>query len=99
MSENGFHVNWTGGNFMNSRKLFGALTLVCLAAMTQLPAFAQGRGGGAPAGARIYIWSGLKTHGAGQHDYPQFLADWSKVLTDHGAVVDGGLHMPSVATL
>jgi type 1 glutamine amidotransferase len=47
----------------------------------------------------VYIWSGLKTHGPGQHDYPQFLADWSKILTDKGAVVDGGLHMPSAAAL
>jgi type 1 glutamine amidotransferase len=48
---------------------------------------------------RIYIWSGLKTHSAGQHDYPQFLADWSKILTEQGAVVDGALHPPSSADL
>jgi type 1 glutamine amidotransferase len=47
----------------------------------------------------IYIWAGLKSHGPGQHDYPQFLADWSKVLTDHGAVVDGALHAPTSADL
>jgi type 1 glutamine amidotransferase len=47
----------------------------------------------------IFIWAGLKSHGAGQHDYPQFLADWSKLLTDHGAVVDGALHVPSSADL
>ena len=35
----------------------------------------------------------------GQHDYPQFLADWSKILTEHGAVVDGALHAPSSADL
>jgi type 1 glutamine amidotransferase len=35
----------------------------------------------------------------GQHDYPQFLADWSKILTEHGAVVDGSLHAPSAAEL
>ena len=50
-------------------------------------------------GMRIYIWAGLKSHFAGQHDYPQFLADWSKILTEHGAVVDGGLHAPSQADL
>jgi type 1 glutamine amidotransferase len=48
---------------------------------------------------RIYIWAGLKSHLPGQHDYPQFLADWSKILTGHGAVVDGALHGPSVADL
>lgn len=50
-------------------------------------------------GMHIYIWAGLKSHFAGQHDYPQFLADWSKILTEHGAVVDGALHAPSPADL
>jgi type 1 glutamine amidotransferase len=66
----------------------------------------QGTGGGAPTvqgqnpnGMHIYIRSGLKSHGPGKHDYPQFLADWSKVLTEHGAVVDGSLHSPSAAEL
>ena len=43
----------------------------------------------------VFIWAGLKSHLQGQHDYPQFLADWSKVLTEHGAVVDGALHGPN----
>jgi type 1 glutamine amidotransferase len=47
----------------------------------------------------VYIWGGLKTHPPGRHDYPQFLADWSKLLTDHGAVVDGSLHPPTAADL
>jgi len=67
--------------------------------------WAQARGGAPlpqgqnPNGMHIYLWSGLKSHGAGQHDYPQFLADWSKILTDHGAVVDGALHAPTPADL
>jgi type 1 glutamine amidotransferase len=52
-----------------------------------------------PDGMHIYIWAGLKSHSAGQHDYPQFLADWSKLLTEHGAVVDGALHAPSATDL
>ena len=47
-----------------------------------------------PNGIQIYLRAGLKTHGPGQHDYPQFLADWSKLLTQHGAVVNGSLHAP-----
>jgi len=47
----------------------------------------------------IYIRAGLKSHGEGQHDYPQFLADWSKILTEHGALVDGGLHFPDAREL
>jgi type 1 glutamine amidotransferase len=50
-------------------------------------------------GMHIYIWAGLKSHFAGQHDYPQFLADWSKILTEHGAIVDGALHGPSASDL
>jgi type 1 glutamine amidotransferase len=52
-----------------------------------------------PNGMHVYIRAGLKSHGVGQHDYPQFLADWSKILTAHGAVVDGSLHAPSAAEL
>src|SRR5438105_14080050 len=47
----------------------------------------------------IYIRAGLKSHGEGLHDYPQFIADWSKLLTDHGAIVDGGLHFPDAHEL
>jgi type 1 glutamine amidotransferase len=48
---------------------------------------------------RVFIHAGLKTHAEGQHDYPQFLADWSKLLTNRGAIVDGGLHFPSAKEL
>jgi type 1 glutamine amidotransferase len=47
----------------------------------------------------VYIRGGLKSHGEGLHDYPQFLADWSKLLTSRGAIVDGGLHFPSAREL
>jgi type 1 glutamine amidotransferase len=50
-------------------------------------------------GIHVYLRAGLKTHGPGQHDYPQFLADFSKILTEHGAVVDGSLHAPSADEL
>jgi type 1 glutamine amidotransferase len=50
-------------------------------------------------GVRVYIRAGLKTHGPGLHDYPQLLADWSKLLTEHGAVVDGSFHAPTAAEL
>ncbi len=64
----------------------------------------RGGGGGAPAvanpnGVRVFIHAGLKSHAEGQHDYPQFLADWSKVLTDRGARVDGALHFPTAKQL
>lgn len=90
--------------------LIGASFLLFLGGAAQPYAWAQpGRGAGpqgAPpvqgqnsSGMHIYVWAGLKSHGEGQHDYPQFLADWSKILTEHGAVVDGALHAPSSADL
>jgi len=48
---------------------------------------------------RVFIQAGLKTHAEGQHDYPQFLADWSKLLTNRGAIVDGALHFPTAREL
>ena len=69
---------------------------------TALCAFAQNTPripGQNPNGLRVFIWAGLKTHSAGEHDYPQFLADWSKLLTEKGAVVNGALRGPSAADL
>ncbi len=69
--------------------------------------YAQGSGAPTPPripgqnvnGMRVFLWAGLKTHAAGQHDYPQFLADWSKLLTERGAVVSGALRAPTAADL
>lgn len=85
---------------------FGISLLLVLASIVQRHGWAQtGTASGSqgaprtpgqnPNGMHIYIWAGLKSHLPGQHDYPQFLADWSKILTEHGAVVDGALHPPS----
>jgi type 1 glutamine amidotransferase len=62
---------------------------------------AGGRGAAADQGRplRVYIRAGLKTHAVGEHDYPQFLADWSKILTERGAIVDGSLHFPTAEEL
>jgi type 1 glutamine amidotransferase len=91
---------------MGTDLVLGVLLLSSLAGTM----WAQGGRGAGPQGAppaqgqnrngmHIYIWAGLKSHGEGQHDYPQFLADWSKLLTQRGAVVDGALHAPSAADL
>jgi type 1 glutamine amidotransferase len=42
----------------------------------------------------IFIRAGQKTHGPGEHDYPQFLADWTKLLKERGALADGSLNFP-----
>lgn len=90
--------------------VLGAFLLLFLGATLQPFAWAQPGSAAGPQAAppprgqnpnamHIYIWVGPKTHGAGQHDYPQFLADWSSILTEHGAVVDGSLHPPTSADL
>jgi type 1 glutamine amidotransferase len=90
--------------------VLGALLLLFLAGMVEPSAWGQAGRGTAPQGVplpqgqnrngmHVYLWAGLKSHGEGQHDYPQFLADWSKLLTAHGAVVDGALHAPGSADL
>jgi type 1 glutamine amidotransferase len=86
------------------RKLFYGAALMSLAVTLQTASAQPGRGAPQPQGQNrngmhVYLWGGLKSHGEGQHDYPQFLADWSKILTAHGAVVDGALHSPSSADL
>jgi len=46
-------------------------------------------------GMHIFLFGGLKSHGPGAHDYPYWMDTWSKLLTAHGAVVDGGFSFPS----
>jgi type 1 glutamine amidotransferase len=51
---------------------------------------------------RVFIRAGEKTHNPvsnGMHDYPAFLADWSKILLERGAAVDGALHFPTADEL
>ena len=78
-------------------RILSVLLLTCFSAGAQSNApRAQGQNRD---GMHVYLWTGLKSHGPGQHDYPQFLADWSKLLTERGAVVDGSLHAPGAADL
>jgi len=80
---------------MTKATVLAALFLT-VAAQSQTPPRPPGQN---PNGMHIYLWAGLKTHAPGLHDYPQFLADWSKLLTERGAIVDGALHPPSEADL
>lgn len=70
------------------------LTLVALAALhLSAPLRAQEEP------LSIFIRAGEKTHGPGEHDYPRFLEEWKKLLTDRGAVVAGALRFPTDAEL
>ncbi|TLD69811.1 hypothetical protein FEM03_15925 [Phragmitibacter flavus] len=44
---------------------------------------------------RVYIRSGPKSHGPGQHDYPQFLKDWVPLLNERGAQASGANEFPT----
>jgi type 1 glutamine amidotransferase len=88
--------------------VLGAFFLLAAGVMIQSFGWAQGGATGIPGGPpqaqnskgmHIYIWAGPKTHGEGQHDYPLFLGEWSKLLMEKGAVVDGSLHPPTSADL
>jgi type 1 glutamine amidotransferase len=97
-------VGRSNHTFLIAKTIQRILPFVTLAIAIGPPAVAQSQAaprapGQNPNGMHIYIWAGLKSHLAGQHDYPQFLADWSKILTEHGAVVDGSLHPPGTSDL
>jgi type 1 glutamine amidotransferase len=68
--------------------------ILLFAAACVLPLFAQS----APP-LRIFIRSSAKTHPPGQHDYPQFLIDWKKLLADKGAKVAGEPRFPTADEL
>jgi len=44
---------------------------------------------------QVFLRAGEKTHGPGQHDHPRFLEEWSELLTERGAVVEGALRFPT----
>jgi type 1 glutamine amidotransferase len=72
------------------------LRFVVLAAITCGTLAAQ------PQALRIFIRSSAKTHGApdnGNHDYPAFLAGWTKLLTARGAAVGGAPRFPTADEL
>ncbi len=48
---------------------------------------------------RVFIRGGVKTHGPGQHDHPRFLGEWTKLLNERGAKVDGGMDFPTAEQL
>jgi putative membrane-bound dehydrogenase-like protein len=53
----------------------------------------------ADAPLRIYIRSGPKSHGPGQHDHPRFLKEWVPLLNERGARATGGDTFPTAAQL
>lgn len=48
---------------------------------------------------RVFIRAGVKTHGPGEHDHPRFLAEWTALLTERGAIAEGALTFPSAEQL
>ena len=77
------------------------VTFVLLAALAlAVPLAAQLGAQEAP--LRVFIRAGEKTHNPvdnGVHDYPAFLAEWSKLLLARGVKVDGALHFPTADEL
>jgi putative membrane-bound dehydrogenase-like protein len=69
-------------------------SILCLALFTVLSFSLQ-----AAQPLRVFIRGGVKTHGPGQHDHPRFLTEWTKLLTERGAKVDGAMDFPTAAQL
>ena len=72
------------------KHLLSLATLVILAFATTLSAADP---------LRVFIYSGPKTHGPGQHDHPRFLADWVPLLNARGATATGGNNFPTATQL
>lgn len=53
----------------------------------------------ADAPLRVYIRSGPKSHGPGQHDHPRFLKEWVPLLNERGAKATGGDTFPTAEQL
>lgn len=107
-TEPGLSTKTVGTDNKFSRKWIrhSILSALCLLFLATPYSWAQARGGARqqalprqqgqnPDGMHITIWSALKTHGVGQHDYARFLGEWAGLLTEHGAVVDGAIHPPT----
>ncbi len=73
------------------RFLLLALAALALAAVVPLSA--------ADAPLRVFIRSGPKSHGPGQHDHPRFLQEWVPLLNARGARATGGNAFPTAAQL
>jgi trehalose utilization protein len=83
---------------MEPRTTFVLLAAVAL--IVPLASLLDAQGTATP--LRVFIRAGEKTHNPvdnGIHDYPAFLADWSKILLERGARVDGALHFPTADEL
>ena len=83
---------------MKLRSSYVPLAGVVLASTLVVPLVAQQP----PPKLRVFIRGGEKTHNPvnnGMHDYPAFLADWSKILLERGVKVDGALHFPMAQEL
>ncbi|HEY1171468.1 MAG TPA: PVC-type heme-binding CxxCH protein [Verrucomicrobiae bacterium] len=48
---------------------------------------------------RVFIRGGAKSHGPGAHEHERFLGDWTKLLTERGMKVSGGMEFPTEAEL
>lgn len=75
--------------------LFGSVTVALLALTWGLTPLVNGQN---ESPLRVFIRGGAKTHGPkenGLHDHPRFLGDFTQLLNERGAKVDGAMKFPS----
>lgn len=65
------------------------LSLLITALLALVPAMADA------APLRVFIRGGQKSHAPGAHEHEQFLKDWTALLRERGAEVNGAMDLPS----
>lgn len=69
-----------------------AWSCLCAILVLAIPVLAQSP-------LRVFLRGGPKTHGPGEHDHPAFVEDWTRLLRERGAAVEGALNFPSAEQL
>src|SRR5262249_13732377 len=84
------------------RSCFALLPLLAFTAChspTTPPSASSGQKTAAAEPLRVFIRGGPKSHGPGAHEHAQFLNDWTKLLTERGMKVKGGMEFPTAEEL
>ena len=70
------------------------LLIFCTVLLMGVGSFAQGEDP-----LRVFIRSGPKTHGPGEHDHPKFMENWVKLFNERGAKATGKQGFPTAEEL
>ena len=52
-----------------------------------------------PPALHVFLRGGVKTHGPNQHEHEKWVVEWTKLLAERGAAVEGALRFPTAEEL